>query len=140
MVHDMQRFFIFFMVLASASGCGGGGGGPSASFAIAPSPTASPTTPPAGLLTASRSAVAFTAQGQSSTVDVSEPGYSGNIGFDAGACAAVASVAPASQQPAPATYTITAQGAGSCTLAFVDRFGQRTPVAVGVTITQGALK
>jgi len=45
-----------------------------------------------------------------------------------------------SQQPSPATYTITAQGAGSCTLAFVDLFGQRAPVAVGVTLTQGVLK
>jgi hypothetical protein len=84
--------------------------------------------------------VAFTAQGQSATVDVSEPGYSGAIGFDATACAAVVSVAPAAQQPAPATFTITAQSAGACTLAFVDGFGQRATVAVGVTLTQGSIK
>jgi len=140
MVHDMRRFFIYFAVLASAGGCGGGGGGPSAPFAAAPAPTASPTAPPAGSLSASQSAVAFTAQGQSATVDVVESGYSGNIGFDPGACAAIASITPASQQPAPATYTITAQGAGSCTLAFVDRFGQRATVAIGVTLTQGSIK
>jgi hypothetical protein len=139
MLHDMQRFFIFIAVLASAGGCGGGGGGPSAPFA-APAPTASPTAPPAGSLSVSQSTVAFTAQGQSATVAVTEPGYSGNVGFDPGACTAIANVTPASQQPAPATYTITAQSAGACTLAFVDRFGQRAPVAVGVTITQGALK
>jgi hypothetical protein len=140
MVHDMQRFFIFIAVLASAGGCGGGGGGPSATFAPAPAPTASPTQPPPGAPTASQSAVAFTAQGQSATVAVSETGYAGNIGFDPTACAAIASVTPASQQPAPATYTITAQGAGSCTLAFVDSFGQRATVTVGVTLTQGALE
>jgi hypothetical protein len=140
MVHDMRRFFIFFAVLVSAGGCGGGGGGPSAPFAAAPTPTASPTTPPAGPLSASQSTIAFTAQGQSARVDVSESGYSGNIGFDPGSCASIASVTPASQQPAPATYTITAQAAGSCTLAFVDRFGQRAPVSVGVTLTQGTLK
>lgn len=140
MAHDMRRFFIFFAVLTFAGGCGGGGGGPSVPFTAAPAPTPSPTPPPAGALTASQSAVAFTAQGQSATVAVSEPGYSGNVGFDPAACAAIATVTPASQQPAPATYTITAQGAGSCTLAFVDSFGQRAAVTIGVTLTQGALK
>ena len=105
-----------------------------------PCVSVTPTSPPAGPLSASRSTLAFTAQGQSATVNVAESGYTGNIGFDTGACAAIASVTPASQQPAPATYTITAQGAGSCTLAFVDRFGQRAPVVIGVTLTQGTLK
>jgi hypothetical protein len=139
-MHDMRRFVIFIAALASASGCGGGGGGPSAPLATTPAPTASPTAPPAGSLSVSQSTVAFTAQGQSATVDVGESGYSGNIGFDAGTCAAVASITPASQQPAPSTYTIVALGAGSCTLAFVDRFGQRATVVVGVTLTQGTLK
>jgi hypothetical protein len=140
MVHDMGRFFIFFAVLASAGGCGGGGGGPSAPFAAAPAPTATPTPPPAGPLSVSHTTLAFTAQGQSATVDVGESGYAGTIGFDAGACAAIAGVTPAFQQSVPATYTITAQGAGSCTLAFVDRFGQRAQVTIGVTLTQGTLK
>jgi hypothetical protein len=140
MVHDMGRFFIFFAVLAFAGGCGGGGGGPSAPFAAAPTPAPSPTPPPAGPLSVSQSILAFTAQGQSATVDVGESGYAGTIGFDAGACTAIASVTPASQQPVPATYTITAQGAGSCTVAFVDRFGQRAQVTVGVTLTQGTLQ
>jgi hypothetical protein len=140
MVHDMRRFVIVFAVFTFAGGCGGGGGGPSTPFTTVPAPTASPTAPPAGPLSASQSSVAFTAQGQSTTVDIGESGYAGNIGFDAGSCAAIASVTPASQQPAPATYTITAQGAGSCTLAFVDRFGQRAPVTVGVTLTQGTVK
>jgi hypothetical protein len=140
MAHDMRRFFILFAVLASAGGCGGGGGGPSAPLAAAPAPTASPTTRPAGPLSVSKSTLAFSAQGQSATVDVGESGYAGTIGFDAGPCTAIASVTPAFQQSVPATYTITAQGAGSCTVAFVDRFGQRAPVAVGVTLTQGSLK
>ncbi len=140
MVHDMRRFFIVIAVLAFAGGCGGGGGGPSASFMVTPVPTPSPTAPPAGSLNASKSGIAFTAQGQSTTVDVSEAGYSGNVGYDTGSCAAIVSVTPASQQPLPATYTVTANGAGSCTLVFVDRFGQRASVAVGVTLTQGVVK
>ncbi|HEY0382848.1 MAG TPA: hypothetical protein VGC72_11690 [Candidatus Elarobacter sp.] len=136
----MQRYFITFAVLASAGGCAGGGGSPSASFVAPPAATASPSPPPSGALSVSRNTLAFTAAGQSATVDVSEPGYSGTIGFDGASCAAVANVAPGSLQNAPATFTITAQGAGACTLAFVDRFGQRASVAVGVTLTQGALK
>lgn len=139
MVH-MRRSFIFFAVLAFAGGCGGGGGGPSAPVVTASPPTAAPTASPAGALSVSRSSVAFTAQGQSATVDVSETGYSGTIGFDSGTCAAIAVVTPGAQQPAPATFTVTAQGAGACTLAFVDRFGQRASVTVGVTLTQGSIK
>ena len=141
MVHDMRRFFIFTTVLAFAGGCGGGGSGPTtAPFSAAPAPTATPTAPPGGSLNASRGAVTFTAQGQSVTVVVSETGYTGTIGFDAGSCAAIAGVTPNAQQSLPATYTITARGAGSCTLAFVDNFGQRAPVVVGVTLTQGTVK
>jgi hypothetical protein len=141
MVHDMQRYFISIAVLAIAGGCGGGGGGsPSAPLVAAPAPTSSPTSPPAGALTVSKSSVAFTARGQSTTVDVTEAGYRDAIGFDGGTCAPIASITPAALQSSPATFTITAQAAGACTLAFVDRFGQRAPVAVGVTITQGAVK
>lgn len=140
MVHDMRRFFIVIAVLASAGGCGGGGGGPSAPFAVAPVPTPSPTASPAGSLSVSKSGVAFTAQGQSTTVDVSEPGNAGNVGYDLASCAAIVSVTPATQQPLPATYTITANGAGSCSLAFVDGFGQRASVAVGITLTQGVVR
>ena len=140
MVHDMRRFFIVIAILAAAGGCGGGGGGPSAQFAIAPAPTPSPTAPPAGSLNVSKSGVAFTARGQSTTIDISEAGSAGNVGYDNGSCAAIVSVTPASQQPLPATYTITANGAGSCTLLFVDGFGQRASVAVGVTLTQAVVK
>ncbi|MEA2785613.1 MAG: hypothetical protein QOF71_1717 [Candidatus Eremiobacteraeota bacterium] len=140
MVHDMRRFFIVIAVLASVSGCGGGGGGPSAPFAIAPVPTPSPTASPAGTLNVSKSGVAFTARGQSTTVDVSEAGYTGNVGYDTSSCGPIVSVTPASQQSLPATYTITANGAGSCSLAFVDGFGQRASVAIGVTLTQGVVK
>ena len=140
MVHDMRRFFFIIAILASAGGCGGGSSGPSAPSVVAPVPTPSPTAPPAGTLSVSKSGVAFTAQGQSATVDVAEAGYTGNVGYDTSSCAAIVSVTPASQQPLPATYTITANGAGSCSLAFVDGFGQRASVAVGVTLTQGVVK
>ena len=140
MVHDMRRFFLIVTVLAFAGGCGGGGSGPAAPTSAVPAATAAPTAPPAGSLNASRSTVSFTAQGQSATIDVTEAGYTGSIGFDAGSCAAIASISPNFQQALPARYTITAQGPGSCTLAFIDSFGQRASVAVGVTLTQGTLK
>ena len=141
MVHDMRHVLILLALLALAGcGGGGGGGGASAPFAATPAPTALPTNPPAGALSTSQSAVAFTAQGQATAVDVTEPGYSGNVGLETGSCAGIVTVTPPSEQPAPATYTITATGAGSCALAFVDRFGQHAPVAVGVTVTQGTVK
>ena len=139
MLPDMRSFFIIFAVLATA-GCGGGGGAPSASIPAAPSPSPSPTAPPAGALSVSQSTAAFTAQGQSATVIVSEPGYTGTIDLDIGTCAPVATVTPAAQQSAPASYTLTAQGAGACTITFADRFGQHAAVAVGVTLTQGSIK
>jgi hypothetical protein len=140
----------FFTTLASAfaacafavaGGCGGGGGGgsPAPAFVTPPSPTPSPTAPPNGPLTLSQSSVAFTLAGAATTVAVSEAGYTGAVFPDASVCGNVASVTPSSAN-APATFTITALGAGACALAFSDRFGQHAVVAVGVTITQGSIR
>ncbi len=139
MVPDMRRFFITFAVLTATGGCGGGGGGGAAApFVATPAPTASP--PPAGPLTVSPSTIAFTVQGQTATVTANEPGYSGTIAADGITCATIASVTPGTAQNAPATFTVAAQGAGACTLAFTDRFGQRAQIAVGVTITHETLR
>ncbi len=146
MVHEMRRLSVIGSVLALAwasAGCGGGGGGgspPSAFVASPATPTPSPTPSPGGPLTLSQSAVAFTAAGQTATVTANEPAYAGAVAPDASGCTAVASVTPALAAAVPATFTITAQSAGSCSLPFYDSYGQRASLAVGVTITQGALQ
>jgi hypothetical protein len=145
MVYEMRRLSIIGSVLALAcasGGCGGGGGGgsPSTAFVAPATPTPSPTPAPGGPLTLSQSAVAFTAAGQTATVTANEPAYAGAVAPDASGCTAVAGVTPALATAVPATFTITAQSAGSCSLPFYDTYGQRASLAVGVTITQGNLK
>ena len=126
---------------ALACGCGGGGGGTSPPAFVAPSPTPSPspTPPPGGPLAPSAATATFSLAGQRATVTVSEPGYTGSVAADAAACANVAGVAPPVAN-APAAFTITALGGGSCSIAFSDVFGQRTTVQVGVTVTQGTIQ
>jgi ABC-type transport system substrate-binding protein len=142
----MRRRSIIGGIIALAvagAGCGGGGGGsPAPTFAASatPTPAPTPTALPGGPLTLSQSALAFTAAGQTATVTVNEPAYAGTVAPDASGCTAVAGVTPASAAAVPAMFTITAQGAGSCSLAFLDGRGQRATVTIGVTITQGALK
>jgi len=146
MVYEMRRLSVIGSVLALAcasGGCGGGGGGgspPSAFVAPTPSPTPSPAPTPGGALTLSQSALAFTAAGQTATVTANEPAYAGLVAPDASGCTAVASVTPALAAAVPATFTITARSAGACSLPFYDSYGQRASLAVGVTITQGALQ
>jgi hypothetical protein len=140
----VRRFFTSctaaFAAAALACGCGGGGGSPQPAF-VAPSPTPSPspTPPPGGPLAASQSAATFSLAGQSTPVTVNEAGYIGSVAADASACANVASVTPPSAT-APATFSITALGSGSCAIGFTDIFGQRATVQVGVTVTQGTIK
>ncbi|HEY0613209.1 MAG TPA: hypothetical protein VGC96_01155, partial [Candidatus Elarobacter sp.] len=97
------------------------------------------TPPPAGPLSLSQTAAALTLAGQTANVTVSEAGYAGSVTADASACANVATIAPASAS-APASFTLTAHGSGACTIAFVDAFGQRVSLSVGVTITQGGIQ
>ena len=105
-----------------------------------PVPTATPTAPPAGAITLSQAALAFAAPGQSATVTASEAGYSGPITAGAGTCGTTISVTPATAASAPAQFTVTAQGSGSCTVTFTDRFGQTATLPVGVTVTQGTIQ
>jgi hypothetical protein len=144
MVRKMRRLWIIgsvFALACASSGCGGGGGGsPSSTFVAPPTPTPSPTPSPGGPLTLSRNAIAFTAAGQTATVTANEPAYAGAVAPDASGCTAVAGVTPALSAAVPATFTITAQTAGSCSIAFSDIYGQRASLTVGVTITQGTLK
>jgi len=139
-----RRFFISFALTfagcAMACGCGGGGGSPSAAFvAPQPTPSPSPTPPPGGPVTLSSATANFALAGQTATGIARETGYAGEISADASACANVATVAPAAAS-APATFTVSAQGSGSCTVTFADAFGQRTALTVGVTVTQGTIR
>jgi hypothetical protein len=140
---DMQRLLIIGSVLALTCGCGGGGGGsgaPAFGSGTTPVATPSPSPAPGGPLTLSSTSVAFSAAGQTATVTASEPAYAGPIAPDASGCAAVAGLTPGSVTAAPATFTVTAQGSGACSIAFTDGFGQRAVLAVGVTLTQGSIK
>jgi hypothetical protein len=119
--------------------CSGGGGGAQPPALVAPTPSPTPSAPPAGALTPSQSNAAFTSPGQQLSVTLTEPAYGDTVFADAGGCAGIATVAPLSA-PAPATFTVTAQTAGACSLSFSDRFGQRAAVAIGVTVTQGTIK
>jgi hypothetical protein len=139
-----RRFFISFALTfagcAAACGCGGGGGSPAPAFAApTPSPAPSATPAPAGTVTLSAPSASFSLAGASTSVVAGESGYAGQILADASACANVATVSPLAGA-APATFTITAQGAGSCTVTFTDAFGQRAALAVGVTLTQGTIR
>jgi len=144
MTRFARRFFVScgaaIAVCAFACGCGGGGGASAPAF-VAPAPTSSPSPTPApgGPLAASQGTASFSLPGQSAPVTVNEPGYAGNVAADASACVNVAGVTPATAN-APATFTITALGAGSCAIGFVDQYGQRASVQVGVTVTQGTIK
>jgi len=138
----IPRFFFACAILPWLCGCGGGGGSPTSSSFVAatPAPTATPTAPPAGEIALSQAALAFAAPGQSATVTAREAGYSGPITAGAGSCGTAIGVSPTSAVSAPAQFTITAQGSGSCMVTFSDRFGQTATLQVGVTVTQGTIQ
>lgn len=136
----LRRFFIMCSMLPVLSACGGGGTSPAPSSFVVATPTPAPTAPPAGSVSLSQTAVAFSAPGQTATVTASEPGYSGPIAAGAGACGVVAVVSPAFATSSPAHFTITSQGSGSCAVTFTDSFGQTATLTVGVTITQGTIQ
>ena len=137
-----RRFFLACAMLPWLCGCGGGGGSPAPSFAATatPVPTSTPTMPPAGAIMLSQASLTFTGPGQSAAITASESGYSGPIAVNAGTCGTAVTVTPASAATAPAQFTVTAQGSGSCAVSFTDRFGQTATLAVGVTVTQGTIQ
>ncbi len=136
-----RRFFIMCFILPALCACGGGGTAPASSaFVTPPTPTPAPTAPPSGTVALSQTAVTFSAPGQSSNVTVSEPGYSGPITANAGACGVVAVVSPSSTTSSPAQFTVTSQTSGSCAVTFSDSFGQTATLSVGVTVTQGTIQ
>jgi hypothetical protein len=129
-------------MLPALCACGGGGSSPAPNSFVAPTPTPTPvsTAPPTGTVTLSQTVLAFSAPGQTSTVTASEPGYSGAITANAGACGVVAVVAPSSATSSPAQFTVASQTSGSCAVTFSDAFGQTATLTVGVTITQGTIQ
>ncbi len=125
--------FVLAASMLALVACGGG------SSAAPPARLALATAPPAGPLDLSKSALAFDAASQTAQLGASEAGYAGPVNASASACDGVVTIAPPSAA-VPATFTITAQRAGSCSVTVTDAFGQTASVAVGVTITQGAIR
>ena len=84
---------------------------------------------------AAPASVAFVTPGQTQTVTVSEPSYSG--AFSARSSdPAIVTVTPA----AGSSFTLTAgASAGAATVVVSDAAGRVTPIAVGLTITSGAI-
>jgi hypothetical protein len=138
----LRRFFIMCSMLPALCACGGGGSSPAPNSFVAPTPTPTiaPTAPPGGTVALSQTVLAFSAPGQTATVTVSEPGYTGAIAANAGACGVVAAVSPPTATSSPAQFTVTSQTSGSCAITFTDSFGQAATLTVGVTITQGTIQ
>lgn len=66
-----------------------------------------------------------------STVTVSEPGYAGPFA-ESDSCSGIATVASSNALGPTATFTVTAQAAGSCNAAFSDTLGQQVRITVAV--------
>ena len=83
---------------------------------------------------AAGTALALDAANQTAVVTVSETGYSGTFTAQSSATA-VATVSPASGT----SFTVTAIGAGTATVSFVDASGNVAQLTVTVTITGGVV-
>src|SRR5579872_1660187 len=92
-----------------------------------PPPTANVTAPPS---------VAFSATGAAfaQNVAVSEKGYTGVFSASLGSCNGIVSVSPAMSA---SLFTVTPQGAGTCSLMFSDAIGDMATTAVSVTTMAG---
>lgn len=130
-------------LLCATSACAGGGSAPAAFVRATPPPG-----PAIGALTVTPSALSgFTLSGQTATLAVNEPQYTGSYTAvaDPTSCSpngtTVASVSPASAPAASATFTVTAGAApGVCTITIADANGHTQPIVVTVTLTQGTLQ
>lgn len=137
------RYFLGAFVLLLSAGCGGGGtAGPSTppyttpTATPAPVPTATP-----GALSVSPATIAFTSSGQAATITAGESPANGTLSLDAGQCAGIAAVSPASGPASGTTFTITAgSSSGSCTLRVTDAAGQSQQVGVTLTLTTGVIQ
>jgi hypothetical protein len=114
-----------------ATACGGSSASPA---------TTLPTTAPVAPLVLAPKSLAFSASGANAaqTVSVSETGYAGAF-TETDTCSGIASVSPADGSGPSATYTVTPLAAGTCTITIHDTNGQKSAVAVGITITQGSV-
>lgn len=91
--------------------------------------------PAAGNPVAAPSTVAFVTPGQTQTVTVSEPNYAGSFSARS-SDPAIVTVTPVSGT----SFTLTAgTSAGAATVVVSDAAGRATPIAVGLTLTSGAI-
>lgn len=104
----------------------------------APTPTPSPTAPPAGVLSVNPSNVAIDGTGSANaqTVLVQEVGYTGGFN-ESDTCApssgTIATIGSNGASGPSATFTATGVAAGTCTATFSDASGQHTSAAISVT-------
>ncbi len=92
-----------------------------------PTPAPSPTPTPAGPLTVAPTSLAFSFIGQTQTVAVSDPNYTG--AYTIAGCAGIATAGTVTN----GSFTVTATGAGSCTLTVSDTSSNQATIAVGVS-------
>ncbi len=91
--------------------------------------------PTTGDPVAAPATVAFVTPGQTQTVTVSEPNYAGTFSARS-SDPAIVTVTPA----AGTSFTLTAGAtAGATTVVVTDAAGRATPIAVGLTVTSGAI-
>lgn len=152
----LRHLSIFTLTVLGITACGGGGGGSPAPAPPAVVPTAAPTpvptpsptpvptpspTPAPAALTVAPATLSFVGTGATNAqpVTVAEPGYTGTIAASSATCASgsttVAAISPGVSTGPSATFTVTPENAGACTVRFSDTNGQSATLSVGVTIT-----
>ena len=107
---------------------------------VPPTPTPSPTPSPAPApIGGSAVSVSLTAVGNSAQFTVTENSYTGPLTASSSNCAGIATFSPASGSGPSATFTVTAVGAGVCTIVVTDNHGGSVGVNVTVTTTTGSI-
>ena len=107
-----------------------------------PTPTSGPVpTPTPNPLTVTPTSLAFIATGAANAQNftASETAYSGAFTMSTTCTAAIATVTPSSGTGPSSMFTVTPQGAGSCTVTIHDTNGQNATVTIGVTLAQGGI-
>ncbi len=103
---------------------------------VIPTPTPTPVPAPIG---GSAVSISLTVAGSNQQFTVTENNYAGPLNAANGSpsCAGIATFAPASGTGPSATFTVTAVGAGVCTIVVTDNHGGSVGVNVTVTTTTG---
>jgi hypothetical protein len=99
------------------------------------SSTSTPAPTPSAALAAAPTALTFTqaGAGAAETFAASETGYTGTF-KESDTCSGIATVAVAGSPAGPsATFSVTPQSGGSCTITVSDTYAQKATVAISIT-------